>query len=834
MKSIFTCIFTGIIGAMPLFSSNPPVCMAEKTDITPVIDGNINESCWDKAEWQTGFSSLTSNPEPSQKTRFKVLYDNERLYFAVECFEENIDKLKIDTKEKDGPAYLDDSIEIFLIPYKDIPDDPNWRMFYHFIVNAGGALYDETSLACVNNPKWNCPWKAATKIHKTSWTAEVSIPFFAFDITGETGMIWRLNVTRNRRAGNAESSSWSHLKYSWAGESPDFGFLKNINVDFKVYTLSISEPEMTQVLQGDKIIPGVKVDIINQSGKDIKCEIEAQLGENGVQSHISRNKIDLKKEEKKTEILGFPEAFKGKYSCILAISIMGKTVKFKEYPSVNINPLPLRINLIDPIYRNTIYPGQKLNKILLEATIISSPEKLKDYKFLFNLRDGGGILQTKKISFPAEKFQIDFDAASLPPGEYVIETTMYDKEKEILKLQQSLKKLAPTEGNEVWIDRDLNLVVNGKKTFVHGFLAAVNPDLAKQIKGKGFNLVHTYVAPHKNDEQLLDEILKPTAEADVKIMFYPYATPVGFFGWGKKTASEPYLTERQGSDMIARVRKFASNPSILLWYLCDEPRGAEFRRNLKEVYKTLKDIDPYHPVVALDCSPGEVITLADSSDIIVCDFYPHFHKETGVIKPLETTIYNTLKAVIETTGNKLPVWFTIEAFDRSDYYEDAEKRPFRAPTYKELRCMAHLALTAGAKGLLYFQYNGKPGILNHPEMKSAIIEGLGPEISNLTPVLLENTSEGASVTNPEIKIMLKTYKGKYFLFAVNPLQKEIRNVSFRIKGMKDESVYVLFESRNLKTDKGMFFDSFEPLGVHVYTNDMDFSQTFDLMKMDKK
>ena len=834
MKKFLSCVFlAGIFSTISIYSSELPVYNTEKTGITPIIDGNINDQCWEKVQWQTDFSPLTGNPALRQKTRFKVLYDNERFYFAVECFEDNINKLKTTAKEKDGPVYLDDSIEIFLVPDKDIPDDANWRMFYHFILNAAGIRYDETSLALANNKAWNCQWKAVTKVNKTSWTAEVEIPFFVFNITDKTGSTWRFNITRNRKAVSTELSSWSPLKHSF-GEALNFGYLKNIDVDFSDYLLSLSKPDVTSVLKGEKVSTGIKLDMLNRSPKKLKCEIEVQLLGKDETPYIAKHKVDIQQNNKKTETLDFPDIPQGVYSCTVAVCVKSKTVKLKEHQALDINPVPLRIKLITPSYRNNIYPGQKINNILFNASIVSSPEKLKDYRILFNLKKGKEILQTKETNSPAAESQFSFDAASLSPGKYVIETVMYDKGKEILRLNQPLKKLALTKGNEVWIDKDLNLVVNGKKTFIHGFLASVNPELAKQIKGKGFNLVHTYAAQYKNDIQTVEEILKPSMNADAKVMFYPYyKTVFGFFGWGKKTDPKPYLSDTQFSGMIDRVKKFAPHSSILAWYLCDEPRGVEFRRNLKKVYEALKETDPYHPVVALDCSPAEAATLAGSCDVILCDFYPDFNKKNGVITPL-CMIYNGIMEVRKATGDKLPIWFVPQAFDRSDYYENPEKKPFRAPNYIESRCMNYLALTAGAKALIYFQFNGKPGILAHPEMKLGIIEGLGSEISDLTPVLLEKTINGASVSKPEIKIMLKKHKGKFFLIAVNPSQKGVNNVTIKINVMSSKKISVLFESRQLKVANNIFSDSFEPFAAHVYTNDMDFPQTFELAKIIKK
>ena len=45
----------------------------------PVIDGLMNDDCWNLVEWTTDFtqSQPVENKPPSQQTAFKILYDND-------------------------------------------------------------------------------------------------------------------------------------------------------------------------------------------------------------------------------------------------------------------------------------------------------------------------------------------------------------------------------------------------------------------------------------------------------------------------------------------------------------------------------------------------------------------------------------------------------------------------------------------------------------------------------------------------------------------------------------------------------------------------------------
>ena len=56
----------------------------------PLIDGRLSEACWDAADWAGDFIQRTpaEGEAPSQRTAFKLLYNDEALYFAFRAFDE--------------------------------------------------------------------------------------------------------------------------------------------------------------------------------------------------------------------------------------------------------------------------------------------------------------------------------------------------------------------------------------------------------------------------------------------------------------------------------------------------------------------------------------------------------------------------------------------------------------------------------------------------------------------------------------------------------------------------------------------------------------------------
>ena len=68
---------------------------ADYSEKYPVLDGRIiGDPAWESVKWEEGFLLHRKNAAPKYPTRFKALYTNDALYVAVECYEEDVAKLK--------------------------------------------------------------------------------------------------------------------------------------------------------------------------------------------------------------------------------------------------------------------------------------------------------------------------------------------------------------------------------------------------------------------------------------------------------------------------------------------------------------------------------------------------------------------------------------------------------------------------------------------------------------------------------------------------------------------------------------------------------------------
>jgi len=100
------------------------------------IDGALAEAAWQNGPWYTGFITAGRGDKAPVQTRFAVRFDDSFLYFAAVADEPEVAQLKRSETERGGKVFRDDCVEFMIDPTGDRVE------YYHFVVNANGALYD--------------------------------------------------------------------------------------------------------------------------------------------------------------------------------------------------------------------------------------------------------------------------------------------------------------------------------------------------------------------------------------------------------------------------------------------------------------------------------------------------------------------------------------------------------------------------------------------------------------------------------------------------------------------------------------------------------------------
>lgn len=186
------------------------VVFASEVSDPPVIDGKLDDECWQTAMVFSGFRSYNDQVTlAGLQTLFRVLRDESALYIGMEIILPNarqeLEELaKQPLMEKPGvpqdkcaDLYKErHSVELFLQP-------PGRPTYYQYVVSLDGYRYDGAG----QDAKWNSEWTFAITVGEDRWFLEMRIPAKDMGLERIThGEEWTLNVVRNKEMGY---STWS-------------------------------------------------------------------------------------------------------------------------------------------------------------------------------------------------------------------------------------------------------------------------------------------------------------------------------------------------------------------------------------------------------------------------------------------------------------------------------------------------------------------------------------------------------------------------------------------------------------------------------------------------
>jgi hypothetical protein len=177
------------------------------------VDGRLDEAAWRAAPAQGNF--IQREPDlglpATQKTEFRILYDERNLYIGVWAFDTEPDQIIASEMKRDSLLRKSDQIKINLDTFHDK------RNGFYFSTNPLGALKDanETENGRVINYDWNAVWKSRTSRDAKGWYVEIAIPFSQLRFKGGPGdSVWGLNICRILLRRN-EDSYWVPFPREW-------------------------------------------------------------------------------------------------------------------------------------------------------------------------------------------------------------------------------------------------------------------------------------------------------------------------------------------------------------------------------------------------------------------------------------------------------------------------------------------------------------------------------------------------------------------------------------------------------------------------------------------
>ena len=204
-------------------AQGPVRCLrARRTEQPPVIDGCLDDPCWEAAHSTTGFTDYRSEEKASEQTIVRVLYDDENIYVAFECIEPHPEQIIAVERKYDQSLQDEDRVEVRFDTFRDR------RRAYIFTVNTLGTRYDARIGLFDYDDSWGCEWFAAAEVGENRWFAEMAIPIGNMLFQRKNNVEWGVNFRRVEKS-KQESSYW-YFPHSQASSPQHYGVLTNLDL----------------------------------------------------------------------------------------------------------------------------------------------------------------------------------------------------------------------------------------------------------------------------------------------------------------------------------------------------------------------------------------------------------------------------------------------------------------------------------------------------------------------------------------------------------------------------------------------------------------------------
>ena len=178
----------------------------------PVINGTLDDEAWKAGTWAGGFTQWEpyNGREPSQRTEFKILFDDENLYVAIKAYDTSPDSIVRRLTRRDNTD--GDMVAVIFDSYHDL------RTGFWFGVSAGGVRNDEFMSNDGQNEdsSWDPNWWVKTSVDREGLNAEMKIPFSQLRFEKNSDGVWGLEVIRVTYRKN-ETSIWQAIPHDAPG-----------------------------------------------------------------------------------------------------------------------------------------------------------------------------------------------------------------------------------------------------------------------------------------------------------------------------------------------------------------------------------------------------------------------------------------------------------------------------------------------------------------------------------------------------------------------------------------------------------------------------------------
>lgn len=360
-----------------------------------------------------------------------------------------------------------------------------------------------------------------------------------------------------------------------------------------------------------------------------------------------------------------------------------------------------------------------------------------------------------------------------------------------------------------------------------GFYAMVHDirdsEKLKALRRRGIILFHRYHSEQSVDNALED--LRSAREAGAAVL---------------QNLPRKYLSTRGRKFWQQHISSLAGNEQILVWYLPEETKAEDLDK-LEQIGNIIRATDARkRPIITyvVDWHSNYLKRVNSITDAVVFGSYPSYYGTRPRIE-IKRRIDHAYESGV------LVVIAALEALKGKKNW----------PRPKDVHFDAYLALTSGAKGIMWCAYayaKQRPQLLeailevatelNGPDrLGEVLLLGKKPEILSCKALkgrayfhdnyVYGSWTEKRALKYTSIQWTAREYEKYLYIFAVNTAQELgaaddggkacTVEVEFGPVSSVSSEVHVISEGRTINLSGGYFADSFEPLGTHIYKVKID-------------
>jgi len=206
---LFSCLSLHAQDGTKIGQTIYPDIHLKKTTEKIVLDGQLNEAAWFKANGASDFWQFfpADSSKAGGETEIYMTYDEDYLYVATKCYS-SANQFMTPTLKRDFGFRNSDNISILFDTYNDQTNA------FLFGMNPEGVRREALISSGGRNRgafdgSWDNKWDGEAKIYENYWIAEFAIPFKTIRFT-EGSTRWRFNSYRNDTQIN-EITSWVNI-----------------------------------------------------------------------------------------------------------------------------------------------------------------------------------------------------------------------------------------------------------------------------------------------------------------------------------------------------------------------------------------------------------------------------------------------------------------------------------------------------------------------------------------------------------------------------------------------------------------------------------------------